>query len=96
VTRERHRADAISYGDPRHTSYLLGIAACGVILGLLMWAGWIFWQLPTTLARVAFVGLLAFVALASAYVARSARIETTSEPAISARDEDQPEGRSTG
>ena len=71
-TSRRRRAEPISSSDPGLTPYLLAFAVCAVIVGLLMLAGWLFWRLDTTGERVAFVGLLAFVAFASAYVARSA------------------------
>jgi hypothetical protein len=70
-TSRRRRADEISSSDPGLTPYLLAFAACAVIVGLLMMAGWLFWRLDTTGERIAFVGLLAFVAFASAYVTRT-------------------------
>jgi hypothetical protein len=62
---------AIRNGDASWIGCLLGIAICAIIFGLLMWAGWIFWRLNSTLERVAYLGLLGCVAFTAAYVARS-------------------------
>jgi hypothetical protein len=58
-------------GDSGCIGFLLGVAVCAIILGVFMWAGWIFRSLDRTVDRIAFVGLLGFVAGAAAYVARS-------------------------
>jgi hypothetical protein len=65
------RVHEVPSGDSGCIGFLLGVAVCAIILGLFMWAGWIFRSLDRTVDRIAFVGLLGFVAGAAAYVARS-------------------------
>jgi hypothetical protein len=62
---------AVPNGDAGWSGCLLGVAVSAIIIGLLMWTGWVFWRLDSTLARVAFVGLLGFVAFTAAYIARA-------------------------